>query len=146
MLRGGGAPGNLPEEVKGIPVGRRADALFFLHTMKLDHRMNADEWKKGRRYETLRYVVHYAGGETANVPVYAEYDIHHYRQKTPRVIQGAEIAWAAKFAGSDEHAVAYAMQWTNPRPDVEVRSIDMLYGKERRGVPVLLALTAATAE
>jgi hypothetical protein len=36
-------------------------------------------------------------------------------------------------------------QWDNPRPDVEIKSIDVVYGPDRRGVPALLAVTAATA-
>jgi beta-galactosidase len=43
----------------------------------------------------------------------------------------------------DRAAAAYQMQWNNPRPDVVIASIDLEYGKDRRGVPVLLALTAA---
>jgi hypothetical protein len=42
--------------------------------------------------------------------------------------------------------VAYAKQWNNPHPDVEIRSIDMLPGAQPRGIPALLALTAAAAE
>jgi hypothetical protein len=41
--------------------------------------------------------------------------------------------------------VAYSKQWNNPRPDVAIKSIDFTYGTDRRGVPVLLAITAATA-
>ncbi len=41
--------------------------------------------------------------------------------------------------------MAYSKQWNNPRPDVAIQSIDMQYGPDRRGVPVLLALTAARA-
>jgi beta-galactosidase len=41
--------------------------------------------------------------------------------------------------------VAYSLQWTNTRPDAEIASVGLEYGPDRRGVPVLLALTAATA-
>jgi hypothetical protein len=42
--------------------------------------------------------------------------------------------------------VAYSKQWDNPRPDAEIRSIDLVPGDARqRGVPVLIAITAATA-
>jgi hypothetical protein len=39
--------------------------------------------------------------------------------------------------------VAYSVQWTNPRPDAAIESIDLLPGKDKAGVPALLALTAA---
>ena len=37
------------------------------------------------------------------------------------------------------------MQWNNPRPDVEIASVDLLPGADKAGTPALLALTAATA-
>ena len=43
-------------------------------------------------------------------------------------------------------AVAYSKQWDNPRRDVAIKSIAMVYGPQRRGVPVLLAVTAASAD
>lgn len=45
------------------------------------------------------------------------------------------------FPKGDASAVAYSKQWNNLRPNVEISSVDKVYGKERRGVPVLLALT-----
>jgi hypothetical protein len=80
------------------------------------------------------------------IPVYAELDIHDSRQKTPQAIPGAQIAWTRKYDGTDYSAVAYARQWTNPRPEAEIKSIDMLPGDKSRGTPVLLAVTAATAQ
>ena len=46
----------------------------------------------------------------------------------------------------DVSATAWVQQWDNPRPAVEIRSVGLEYGSgERRGVPVLLAVTAASA-
>jgi uncharacterized protein (DUF927 family) len=114
--------------------------------MKLNERMNDDDRRKKRQYETLRYVVTYADGKTETIPVYAESDIHDYRQKTPQAIPGAQLAWTRKYDGTEYSAVAYAKQWTNPRPDAEIKSIDMLPGDKLRGTPALLAVTAATAQ
>ncbi len=80
-----------------------------------------------------------------DVPIYAEIDIDDYRQKTPRAIAGAQIAWTQPYEGTDLIAVAYSKQWNNPRPDVAIASIDMVYGAEPRGVPVLIAVTTAVA-
>ena len=33
---------------------------------------------------------------------------------------------------SDEHAVAYSKQWNNPRPNVTIEAIDLVYGKDKR--------------
>jgi hypothetical protein len=49
-----------------------------------------------------------------------------------------------KCIGSAESALAYSEQWNNPRPDVTIKSIDVTYGADKRGIPVLLAITAAT--
>jgi beta-galactosidase len=146
MLGGSGIPNNPPQEVRGIPVGRKADALFFLQAARIDVRMNRDDERDGKRYEMARYVIHYADGQTAEAPVFAERDVDDYKQQDPRPLPGAQIAWTKPWPGSGYSAVAYSMQWNNPRPDVAIQSIDLLYGKDRRGVPALLALTAATLE
>ena len=44
--------------------------------------------------------------------------------------------------------MVYQMQWTNPRPDEEIKSIDIRYDPKvgnQYGVPALLAITAGTA-
>ncbi|HEY7428932.1 MAG TPA: hypothetical protein VH682_32175, partial [Gemmataceae bacterium] len=145
MLAGNGLPNKLPKEIRNIAVNRKADALFFLHTARLDARRNEQEIKGKKKYETLRYVVHYADGESVDVPIYAEIDLDDYKQKTPRAIPGAQIAWTRPYEGTELSAVAYSKQWNNPRPDVEIKSLDMRYGAQPRGVPVLIAVTAATA-
>ena len=61
----------------------------------------------------------------------------------PLHVPGAELAWTAAWPETEYTATAYSKQWTNPRPEVVIESVDMIYGQERRGVPVLLALTAA---
>jgi beta-galactosidase len=144
MLGGDGVPNNPPQEVKGIPIGRKADALFFLHTARIDQRRNNDEIRDGKKFEMACYIVHYADGQSVTIPIYSEIDIENYRQESPRAIPGAMTAWVSKYEGANESAVAYAKQWNNPRPEVPIKSVDMVYGADRRGVPVLLAITAAT--
>jgi hypothetical protein len=79
------------------------------------------------------------------VPVYAELQVENYRQKSPAAIPGAQIAWTRPYEGTDQFAVAYSVQWTNHRPAMEIKSIDLLSGKDKAGVPALLAVTAAAA-
>jgi beta-galactosidase len=138
-------PGKLPREVKGIAVNRKADALFFLQAARIDRRRSAQEVQQGKQYELAHYVVHYADGKTATVPVRSEMDVEDYKQKNPEAVPGAQLAWTAPYRKTGFSAAAYSMQWTNPRPDVEIRRIDFVHGKDGRGVPVLLAVTAATA-
>jgi beta-galactosidase len=146
MLGGSGVPGDLPEAVRNIPIGRKADALFFLHTARIDNPRNERDSREKKQFEMARYVVRYTDGKTETVPVYSEINIGDYHPKAPAAgLPGASLAWTRPYPGTDRAAAAYQMQWNNPRPEVPIASIDMEYGKDRRGVPVLLALTAAAS-
>jgi beta-galactosidase len=92
MLGGNGVPGNLPQEITGIPVNTKADALFFLHTARIDRRLDDRERGEKKRFELCRYVIRYADGQTAEVPVYSEIDVDHFRQKEPKALPGAQLA------------------------------------------------------
>ena len=146
MLGGAGVPGNLPAAITGIPVNLKADALFFLHTARLGTRLNDTDRRLKKTYVMFKYLVNYADGQKAEVPVRSELDIGNYVQKDPATIPGAQTAWLRPYENSDEQAVAYSQQWNNPRPDVTIVSVDMIPVDTTRGIPVLLALTAARAE
>ncbi len=146
MLGGNGVPGNLPGEVKGIPVDRKADALFFLHAGRIDARRNEQEVREKKRFTLARYVVTYADGKTAEVPIDAEIDIDDARQTSPSALPGAMIGWTRPYPNSDLSAVAYVKPWNNPRPDVAIKSIDLVARPDKGlGVTALIAVTAATA-
>ena len=132
-------------EVRGIAVNRRADALFFLMAAHLGRRRSEADIRAGRRWEACRFQVHYADGETADVPVYAEIDLEEFRQATPVAVPGSQIAWTGPCGAAGVSLVAYCRQWNNPRPQVEIKSVDFLPGAERCATPALLALTAAVA-
>ena len=145
MLDGPGAQGKLAHEVNGIPVGRKADALFFLHTF---HRVK--EWRpQGNQKqppELFRYVVHYSDGQKVEVPVLYGRGADDWVSEQPHGLAEAAVAWAAPFPkDSQRQAVVYQMTWTNPRPGEEIRSIDVVSGAGY-GVPVVLAITAGTAK
>lgn len=56
------------------------------------------------------------------------------------------LGWTRPYPGSDLSAVAYVKSWTNSRPDVAIKTIDLIGGPDKaRGVPALIAVTAATA-
>ncbi len=145
MLGADGVPGNLADNVKNIPVNQKADALFFLQAARIDSRRNHDELRDDKKYEMADYIVHYADGKDEKVPIYAEISVDSYHQDAPTAIPGAQIAWTAPYDDKSS-AVAYSMQWNNPRPEVEISSIDLVYGPDRRGVPALLAVTAAQVQ
>lgn len=145
MLGGKGLSKDLPEEITDIPVHCKADALFFLHAARLDRRMDDRDRRENRKFAIFKYVIHYIDGQREEVTIYSEIDIDHYVQRQPKALPGAQIAWTGPYEDSQDHAVAYARQWNNPHPDAEIASVDMVYVDKDRGVPALLALTAARA-
>ena len=145
MLGGGGVPGNLPAAITNISVQQSADALFFLHTAKISRPRDDRERAENKACEIAQYVIHYADGQTARVPVRAEGEVDDFRQTAPRSLPGAQLAWTAPFADHQGNAAVYSLQWNNPRPGVPIASVDLVPGAEHdRGVPALLALTTVT--
>ncbi|MBN1417255.1 MAG: hypothetical protein JXP34_00675, partial [Planctomycetes bacterium] len=148
MLAGPGARGKMPQEVKGIPAGGKADALFFLHAFR-----RAAEWRRRNPQDSppviFRYIIHYADGETAEVPVIYGEGADHWVTAEPKGLKSAALAWAGRFPGdaSPDWAAIYTLRWQNPRPDAEIATIDLAYGPagSRYGTPALLAITAGTA-
>jgi len=146
MLAGLGARGQLPSAVKGLKAGCKADVLFFLHAFN-----RTGEWHRQQPEQPppvlFKYVVHYADGQTADVPVLFGEGADHWVSKEPSGLAAAALAWAAPFPGdkSGEQAAVYQFSWANPRPRVPIESIDMLYGPSgsQYGTPALLAVTAA---
>ncbi len=150
-----GSPEGLPGEVRGIAIGRRADAVFFLHgahvTRPVDDRERRRLVSGDERFvlpEAARYVLNYADGECLEVPVILEKHVDHWLQDSPRELEGAAAAWSARM-GEDgsQQAVLYSMKVDNPRSEVLIESIDFVAGVDgegrvvNRAVPVLLAVT-----
>ncbi|HEX3314789.1 MAG TPA: hypothetical protein VHR72_07865, partial [Gemmataceae bacterium] len=144
VLDGPGGKTKSVREVDGIPVGRKADALFFLQTF---HRTKV--WRPQGNQKTppavFKYVVRYADGKSATVPVIYGRGADDWIAESPQGLADAAVAWAAPFPNDrDRQAVAYQMMWTNPHPDAVIRSVDAV-GGTGYGVPVVLAITAATS-
>ena len=144
-LNGPGEKTPLPAEVTGIAVGKTADALFFLHTWKQTAVWTAPASGDTTPPAAWNYVVHYADGKVVNVPVRINDGVAHWLTKDPHGLPHAVVAWAAA-CGTGTQAVAYQMQWTNPRPEVVISTIDVAYDAavgNHYGVPVVLAISAA---
>ena len=139
----------LPAAVTGLRAGCKADVLFFLHTFNLTEARWALVPKDRPPAMVFKYVMHYADGKTADVPVRFSEGVDHWITKSPAGLKNAALAWAAPFPGdkSDDQAVLYQLAWTNPRPQETITSIDLVRGPDGSncGTPALLAITAATA-
>ena len=130
-------------KIEGIPVGKKADAMFFLQTAKIDRRRNRDEIRDGKEFEIAKYVIHYENGESVELPIMSEIDVENYRRENVEPIPGASLGWVRKYEGTNESAVAYVKQWTPTKPDQAIKSIDFVPGKDRVGSAVLLGITVA---
>ncbi|MBN2450294.1 MAG: hypothetical protein JXR77_07885 [Lentisphaeria bacterium] len=133
------------DAVRGMAANGRADAVFFLHTF-----LPAREWRPRRPEDeppvVFRYLVHYDDGSEAPVDVVLGRGVGPWQTAEPTALPGAEIAWAARLQGREDHAVVYQMQWNNPHPARSIAGIDLLYGDQGDtwGAPVLLGITTAT--
>ena len=147
MLAGAGAVprGNLPAEVKGIPVepqGRRAVLPPGRPGRPAPRARRRQEGQEATSWPATSSTTPTARRRRCRCT--REVDVDDYRQHVAGRAPGAQIAWTRPYEGTDQSAVAYSMQWNNPRPDVAITTIDLLPGADKAGAPALLALTAAT--
>jgi hypothetical protein len=125
----------LPQKVS-IPVGKKAQALYFLHDCA---------WCEA--VEHFRYVVNYPDGSKREIPVVGEETIFdwglgdhvEFNQKIP----GLKAAVAETIGGNVKYPKlsVYTLEWLNPTPEKEIESIDFV--SANNGVPILFAITGA---
>jgi hypothetical protein len=138
----------LESSVTGIDVNHKADMLYFLHTAHVggpiterEREQMTDRRRPFELPEVMKYVLHYADGQTREVPVILERHIDHWVQDSPMPLEAARIGWRKPLEGLDGmNAVLYSMQAANPRPDVEIRSID-IHRTGHRAAPAVLGIT-----
>jgi beta-galactosidase len=147
LLEGG--KGIAAREVSGIPVGKKADAIFFLHAVH-----SAKAWTPQGEQDTppvlYEYVVKYANGTEAVIPVRWGRDVAAWNppKDAVRELPGASVAWQAPFpqGPADRNAVAYSMRWVNPKPEEIVESFGVRFPNGTPtgyGFPILFAATLA---
>jgi hypothetical protein len=133
VLRGSHRP-YFPPEVRGIPVGQRARALWFLHSCA---------WALSDTRPVLKYVVHYADGATAEAPVRCGLHVADWFGP-PQDLGAGEAAWVGQTYSLDfkdqRPCCLYAMRWTNPYPDRVIQSLDLV-GQDTDAVPVVVAVS-----
>ena len=115
-----------PKEMRAIPVGRKAARLYFLHTMG---------WESDGR--VLTYRIHYADGSRMEIPVLGRRDIGAWWGAEP--IPNAKIAVEIS-NGVKDLVNMQCFRWTNPHPEKEIRSLDLL-SAQSGAVPAIAAIT-----
>jgi hypothetical protein len=110
--------------IVGIPVGRKARKLAFLH--------NAQITNGGAlvgNAEIFRYRIHYRDGSQIDIPVRKGLEIEHWRSRGIRPLPNAKIAWTQRASVNGrrvEYLHIYQLIWNNPKPDIEIAGIDIL--------------------
>ena len=120
-----------PNSVKGLPIGRTASHLHFLHA-------NFGERRAGSVVGA--YHVHFADGTSLEVPLRFDNEIHNYHGRSDDKAGGASSLRFEHGGGSPCGADVFT--WENPKPDIAIRNIDFLPAKDG-GRPFLLAITTA---
>jgi hypothetical protein len=121
-----------PEQVRGIQVDRKCRALHFLHAT--GRNVPAGTPVGG-------YLIHYADGTSEEAPIlYGEVTGNWWAMPVDLQRPGEGVVWQGTNAAN--HAVQLFMQsWTNPRPDLEIESLDFT-SRMTRVAPFLIAVTA----
>jgi parallel beta-helix repeat protein len=126
--------GNLPPQV-ALPVGAKADILYFLHSGAW-LTSGATHWS---------YVVRYADGSSVTLPVIGGANVRDWSQAGdatpfPRTPGQRVTVWPDKVGNvvSPECGL-YRLDWVNPHPERQIATIEMVAAED--GVPVLIAIT-----
>ena len=109
-----------PERVTGIPVGAKLNSVYMLHT--------AMYAKPG---PSVKYVFHYANGDTREFVATTEKDIPDWWQ--PKDHSNAVVVLREGQKG------LYMSEFVNPQPKIEIKTMDIVsYGKS---IPIIVAVT-----
>ena len=114
MLRSTHLP-DLPDAVRGITVGCKAEAVYFLH---------AGAWV-AKDVEGFRYVVHYADGTSETAPMVGGVDFGDWwvdtrRLRLARAARRFHTGWA-----NSESKGFHVLRWENPHPEKTLATIDI---------------------
>jgi hypothetical protein len=142
-----GGPVKLDRKVEGIPIGRKAERLYFLHGTNFSAEM-------GARIGT--YILHYADGSTAEMPIRYGIDLADWWAYPDKEAPESLIVWTGNNEAAKRYGAELGMSlsirlfmkvWDNPHPDREIKSLDMVTGDQESGqaapAPFLVALTGA---
>ncbi len=142
MLRSKEKFTDLLTETDKINVGRKADAILFLHT--------AAFVQSGPGVTAWEYEIHYKGfggmiygsdvSDYVNVaPVKVKLDVDDWLKDDPAITP------ACSFGGGNNSTAQnlYVLRWSNPRPEVPIETI-AIRSKLKSEVPIILGITTAS--
>lgn len=130
-------PGKLPAKVS-IPVGRKLDTLFFVHSCA---------WTPQEKEVAFRYVLHFKDGKTVEIPVTGENIADWIKEPVKRFpkeeVTFTTVAETVPVERFTQGSV-YRMEFNIPtdRRGVEIESIEFV--GDGKSVPILVAITGVT--
>jgi beta-galactosidase len=130
VLGGAGRPA-FPRQAEGIPVGGPVARLFFLHTAA---------WVGAHGQVAMTYRVHYADGQTLDIPVRAGIELADWWN--PCDLPGARLG-LTRTNDQLRDVGLFLMPWENPRPGVAIETLAVV--STGTMVPIVVAITAESA-
>ena len=131
VLRGRNTPG-AAREVSGIPVNAKIAGICFLHTAGYG----------GEQGTCAVYRIHYADGRRVDYPMTVPVNVADWwspgllKEAVPGIIRTNSLGYQIG---------CFVARWDNPRPAVEVKSVDFIASQTPRATPILVAATAELA-
>ena len=121
-----------PEAARGISVGRACERVHFLHA--------ATYAGEPADTEVGAYLIHYADGTEARVPVVQARDVVDWQLRPP--MDGVKIVWRGvkRIDEKDADIGLCESAWENPHPETRIESIDFISMKTKEA-PFLVAIT-----
>jgi hypothetical protein len=136
-----GEPAPVVKKVEGIPVGHKAESLYFLH---------ATHWGAMSGAKIGAYIIHYADGSQVEIPIRYGQEVLDWWTIPDRGSEASngEIAWTGTCEAADRSGVTirlFLTTWKNPHPEREIKTLDMVTGDQPSGpgapTPFLVALS-----
>jgi RNA polymerase sigma factor (sigma-70 family) len=127
-----------PGAARDITIGARFDTLHILHSTMFGNAFGAEDGT-----EIGAYVVRYADGSQARIPIVYGVDVRDWwRDSDPAEPSRGKLAWIGRneATGDSDEIRLFASEWTNPHPDRRVEAIDF-ETKDTVAAPFLVALT-----
>lgn len=133
---------DFPDEVLGIEIGTTCTHI---------HLLQATGWGSPGVNEGKRlghYAVHYADGSTDEIPINYGEDVRDWwKWDQFRSASRARVGWtgineaSADFRGRSVSLRLFVRTWVNPKPDVEISSLDFVTLNETISAPFCIAMT-----
>ncbi len=137
----------LPAEAKGIRVGFKLDKLHIFHGTEFgafgdsSHRFHVPEGT-----EIGQYRVQFADKSERVIPVVYGEDVRDvWNWDRSRATNRGSVVWTGRNPSATREGVGlrvYLTSWQNPRPDVEIASVDYVSEGTTAATPFCIAITA----